>query len=79
MRRAFPDSCAATRLWVPLVGQMTCDEKDRHVLAVAIGAQATHLVTANTRDFPVRSRPVSVAVVNPDRFLRNRLAADPIG
>ncbi len=23
MRRAFPDACAATELWTPLVGQMT--------------------------------------------------------
>jgi len=57
MRRAFPDACAETRLWAPLVPQLTCDEKDRHVLAVAVGAEATHLVTTNIRDFPVRSRP----------------------
>lgn len=77
MRRAFPDACAATELWAPLVPQITCDEKDRHVLAVAVGAQATHLVTTNLRDFPVRSRPAGVAVVGPDRFVRDRLAADP--
>jgi predicted nucleic acid-binding protein len=77
MRRAFPDACAATELWTPLVGQMTCDHKDRHVLAVAVGVGATHLVTTNIRDFPVRSRPAGVAVVKPDRFLRDRLAAEP--
>ena len=77
MRRAFPDACAATELWTPMVGQMTCDDKDRHVLAVAVGTQATHLVTTNIRDFPVRSRPAGVAVVRPDRFLRDRLAATP--
>ena len=33
MRRAFPDACAATELWTPLVGQMTCDDK---------GAQASN-------------------------------------
>lgn len=77
MRRAFPDACAATELWTPLVGQMTCDDKDRHVLAVAVGTDATHLVTSNIRDFPVRSRPAGVAVVLPDRFLRDRLAATP--
>lgn len=77
MRRAFPDACASPELWTPLVGQMTCDDKDRHVLAVAVGTNATHLVTTNIRDFPVRSRPASVAVVRPDRFLRDRLTAAP--
>jgi predicted nucleic acid-binding protein len=77
MRRAFPDACASTELWTPLVGQMTCDDKDRHVLAVAVGAKATHVVTANIRDFPVRCRPAGVAVVKPDRFLRDRLADSP--
>jgi predicted nucleic acid-binding protein len=74
MRAAFPDACAETRLWAPLVGQMNCHEKDRHVLAVAVGAAATHLVTTNTRDFPVHSRPATVMVVTPDRFLRDQLA-----
>lgn len=77
MRRAFPDACAETQLWAPLVGQMTCHEADRHVLAVAVGAGATHLVTGNTRHFPLRSRPARVAVMTPDRFLRDRLARSP--
>lgn len=77
MGRAFPDACADTTLWAPLVPQMTCDDKDRHVLAVAVGTKTTHLVTANTRDFPVRSRPPGVAVVTPDRFLRDQLARVP--
>lgn len=77
MGRAFPDACADTTLWAPLVPQMTCGDKDRHVLAVAVGTEATHLVTANTRDFPVRSRPPGVAVVTPDRFLRDQLARVP--
>jgi len=77
MRAAFPDACAETRLWAPLVGRMTCDKKDRHVLAVAVGVQATHLVTTNTRDFPVHSRPATVAVVTAERFLRDQLARAP--
>lgn len=77
MRRAFPDACAQTKLWAPLVPQMTCDEKDRHVLAVAVGAEATHLVTTNIRDFPVRFRPAGVAVVIADRFLRDQLGPVP--
>ncbi len=77
MRRAFPDACATTELWTPLVGRMICHNKDWHVLAVAVGTDATHVVTTNIRDFPVRSRPAGVAVVTPDRFLRDRLAATP--
>jgi predicted nucleic acid-binding protein len=77
MRRAFPDACAETKRWVPLVPKMTCDEKDRHVLAVAVGTDATHLVTTNLRDFPVHSRPSGIAVVSADRFLRDRLGHDP--
>jgi hypothetical protein len=77
MRSVFPDACVATPLWAPLVAAMTCDEKDRHVLAVAVAAEATHLVTSNTRDFPSRSRPTGVAVVTPDRFLRDQLARVP--
>lgn len=77
MADAFPDATADSSLWVPLVPDMTCDRKDRHVLAVAVGAAATHLVTENTRDFPGASRPHTVAVVRPDRFMRNQLASSP--
>lgn len=77
MRRAFPDACAETKLWTPLVPHMTCDENDRHVLAVAVAAEATHLVTTNIRDFPVHSRPAGAAVVTADRFLRDRLGGAP--
>lgn len=77
MRRAFPDACAAPELWTPLVGQMTCHGKDRHVPAVAVGTKANHVVTSNMRDFPVQSRPAGVAVMRPDRFLRDRLADTP--
>ena len=76
MRRAFPEACAETTTWAPLMPHMTCDEKDRHVLAVAVGASATHLVTTNIRDFPVRSRPAGIAVVTADRFLRDQLRRD---
>ena len=54
MADAFPDAIAASSLWVPLVPDMTCDLKDRHVLAVAVGAAATHLVTDKHEGFPRR-------------------------
>ncbi len=77
MRRAFPDACAPSELWVPLVPGMTCHQKDRHVLAVSVGTEATQLVTDNTRDFPVASRPEGLAVLKPDRFMVERMAAVP--
>jgi hypothetical protein len=56
---------------------MTNDEKDRHVLAAAVGAEASHVVTENLRDFPRHSRPDGVSVVRPDAFLLAQLERDP--
>lgn len=47
------------------------------MLAVAVGAEATHVVTRSIRDFPVHSRPAGVAVVTADRFLRDQLGQAP--
>jgi hypothetical protein len=77
MRKTFPAACRPGAEWIPLVPGLTCDEKDRHVLAVAIGVKATHLVTTNARDFPPRSVPSGLAVVPPDRFLLDLLTAVP--
>lgn len=76
MAKAFPDAALSSELWTPVVSDMTNDVKDRHVLAAAVGAEATHVVTDNTRDFPVRSRPAGVKVVKPDAFLLELLALD---
>ncbi len=77
MARAFPDAVLPSEVWVPLVPGLTCDTKDRHVLAAAIGSQATHLVTENVRDFPARSCPGELTVVEPDDFLLDRLTETP--
>lgn len=77
MSHAFPNARQPGDVWVPLVPILTCDEKDRHVLAVAIGAAATHLVTDNVRDFPPRTVPPGLDVVPPDRFLLDLLTTDP--
>lgn len=68
------------RLWFPesmitgydaLVDSMTCDPKDRHVLAAAIG-NVDQLVTKNVKDFPEESAaPHGVEVVAPDDLLLN--------
>jgi predicted nucleic acid-binding protein len=53
MRRAFPD--AEVSGYDTLIGAMTCDPKDRHVLAAAVRGNAKVLVTSNTNDFPAKS------------------------
>jgi len=62
MQRAFPDA------WVlgyqALIPTMTCDEKDRHVLAAAVRADAAAIVTFNVRD-------------DPDAFLIDQLDLSP--
>ena len=45
MRQAFPDAELDQDRWLPRLPQMRNDVKDRHVLAVAVGGHASHLVT----------------------------------
>ncbi len=53
-----------------LIDAMTCDPKDRHVLAAAMRAEADTLVTLNLKDFPPDStRDRQIDVVHPDGFL----------
>ncbi|HEY9564770.1 MAG TPA: hypothetical protein VIR30_13470 [Nocardioides sp.] len=53
MSLAFPD--AEVNGYQELVDRMTCDAKDRHVLAAAVRADAGAIVTFNGKDFPDRS------------------------
>lgn len=76
MRAAFPD--ASVRDFDDLVPAMSCDPKDRHVLAAALRGQAEILVTFNINDFPPSSlQPHAVAVVHPDEFLLDQLDLHP--
>lgn len=52
MRDAFDDE-ACVDGYEDLVPQLTCDEKDRHVLAAAIAGGAGILLTFNLKDFPL--------------------------
>ena len=74
MARAFLDASVATDKWVSPVGEMACDEKDRHVLAVA--ADVTYVVTENTKDFPHTSVPAGIKVIKIDTFLCELLSTD---
>lgn len=79
MNSAFPDARLADAAWRGQVAAMTNDPKDRHVLAAAVAASATHVVTLNLRHFPVASRPAGILVQAPDRFLLDRLRDDAAG
>ena len=61
-----------------LVPAMTCDQKDRHVLAAAIRGGVSQIVTSNVRDFPQESVvDYDIEIVTPDDFLTNVLHAHP--
>lgn len=76
MRRAFP--AAEVEDYELLVPSMTCDPKDRHVLAAAVSGRAEVLVTFNTSDFPESSTaPHDITVVHPDQFLLDQLDLHP--
>lgn len=54
------------------------DGDDRHVLAAAIAARASVIMTLNIRDFPVRSLAEhGVSVVHSDAFLRQLYEGSP--
>lgn len=72
----FPD--AMVEGYEDLIEGMTCDPKDRHVLAAAVRANAEVLVTFNTKDFPSASTEAfEVEVVHPDDFLLDQLDLFP--
>ena len=61
-----------------LIPSMSCDEKDRHVLAAAVRGSADQIVTANVKDFPAASlAPYDIDVVSPNDFLLNALHMYP--
>jgi predicted nucleic acid-binding protein len=76
MQHAFPD--AEIRGYESLIDSMTCDEKDRHVLAAAVRANAEVLVTFNVDDFPAEStEPYDITLSHPDEFLLDQLDLYP--
>lgn len=57
---------------------MTNEPLDRHVLAVAVGAGARTIVTANLRHFPEGSAaPFGIEVRSPDDFLVDLFHTEP--
>lgn len=77
MRHAF-GAAALVDDFEHLIPDMTCDAKDRHVLAAAVRGGANTLVTFNQKDFPAESTDGhGIAVVHPDLFLVRLLAERP--
>lgn len=67
---AFPN--ADVQSYEHLIESMTCHQKDRHVLAAAVEAEAEVIVTFNLKDFPPESvEPHRIEVQHPDDFLLN--------
>lgn len=76
MRTHFED--ALVDGYEPLIESMENDEKDRHVLAAAVRANAAAIVTNNVKDFPHASTsPYRIAVVTADEFLIDQLDLEP--
>lgn len=75
MRAAFPEAAVHGHEWVE--AGLTCDPKDRHVLAAAVASRASILVTTNLKDFPdAACKPHDVVVMHPEQFLFTLLTDD---
>lgn len=70
---AFPEAMVTD--FASLIAQMPNQEKDRHVVAVAVKAGASVVVTFNLRDFA--QLPDGIAAVHPDQFLEELYELDP--
>lgn len=76
MGAAFPD--AEVSGYRSLINGLTCDPKDRHVLAAAVRADAAAIVTFNVRDFPAPSvEAFEIEIIEPDTFLLDQLDLAP--
>ena len=74
---AFPN--AEVTAYGSLIEGLSCDPKDRHVLAAAVRADAAAIVTFNTSDFPDASvEPFELEVIHPDTFLLDQLDLAPV-
>lgn len=69
MQEAFDDAMISGH--EPLIASMPNDEKDRHVAAAAVHADADLIVTQNTKDF--KKLPEGVEVQRPVSFLTDLL------
>ncbi len=69
---------ANVRGFETLVPCMTNDEKDRHVLAVAVISRSQVIVTSNIQDFPDTALdPFGISAQTPDEFLTHLFDLNP--
>ncbi len=68
--QAFPAAAVPEEAIARLEPAMRNQEKDRHVLAAAVGSPADAVVTFNLGDFPEGAcEPHDIGVIHPDDFL----------
>lgn len=61
-----------------LIGSMTNDVKDRHVLAAAVRSNAHAIISDNVRDFPESSlRSYGIECLTADKFLQHQYHLNP--
>ena len=75
MTGAFPESIVSGH--EPLISAMRNEEKDRHMAAAAVKAEAQIIVTENLRDF--RDLPEGIEARSPEDFLLELLDFDGEG
>lgn len=79
MQAGFPEASVAPDV-EDRTRDLGCDPKDRHVLDAAISGAATHLVTANLRDFDAEvAETFGVCVEHPDDFFMELFTENQIG
>lgn len=78
MRQNFPD--ALIENYENLIGSMTNESKDRHVLAAAVHSNWKLIVTDNVKDFPaITTHPYDIDVRTSDDYLLDQLDLHPEG
>lgn len=76
MNRALPDALVDAP--AALLSAMPVNEKDRHVLALAVHVGAPILVTNNLKDFPPEAcDPFGIEAMSADTFLSLQVDLDP--
>lgn len=79
MNKAFPDALINNYQYKALIPAMDNDPKDRHVLAAAIVAGASVIVTYNVKHFPFKScDPLGIEAQDPDTFLLHQFQLAPV-
>lgn len=77
MNKNFPDADTPKKQYEHLIPSMTCDKKDRHILAVAVVRKVDVIVTYNHKHFPKSSvQPHFIETQDPDDFISDVIDLD---